>query len=134
MSLIPPDHSNPEEQAEASDWVKATKRVAVFSSFIGASFLLGDGAITPAISVLSAIEGIETELLEFEPFVVPVTCIILLLLFMMQRWGTQTVSMLFGPIMLVWFVAIGLIGKLLSLPPPPPLSLFSLRPQTYPPL
>jgi KUP system potassium uptake protein len=77
---------------------------------IGAALLYGDGAITPAISVLSAIEGLEVAAPSLVKIVVPLTVVILLALFMMQRYGTGLIGRLFGPIMLLWFMAIGLLG------------------------
>jgi len=66
--------------------------------------------ITPAISVLSAIEGLEVATPMFRPFVVPVTVIVLILLFFLQRFGTARVGAMFGPVMLVWFVVIAALG------------------------
>src|SRR5215475_9889222 len=72
---------------------------------IGAALFFGDALITPAISVLSALEGIKVVTPAFDYYVVPVTVIILLLLFAAQSWGTARVAAFFGPIMLIWFVA-----------------------------
>ena len=77
---------------------------------VGAALLYGDGVITPAISVLSAIEGLKLDAPQFTPFVVPTTVAILLGLFIVQRKGTGFIGAIFGPVMLVWFVAIGLMG------------------------
>jgi KUP system potassium uptake protein len=77
---------------------------------VGASLFMGDSVITPAISVLSAVEGLETVTPAFQPYVVPITIFILLLLFMVQRFGTGTVGKVFGPIMFVWFLTLGLSG------------------------
>jgi KUP system potassium uptake protein len=77
---------------------------------VGAALLYGDGAITPAISVLSAIEGLTVVRPSFAPLVLPLTCVILLVLFLVQRRGTGAVGALFGPIMLVWFASIGALG------------------------
>ena len=77
---------------------------------IGAALLYGDGAITPAISVLSAIEGLTVAQPSMASAVVPLTCVILLALFFIQKHGTGAVGVLFGPIMLVWFVTIGALG------------------------
>jgi len=85
-------------------------RWVAFLVVVGASLLYGDGAITPAISVLAAIEGLAMAHPSFEPMVVPITCGILLGLFMLQSRGTGTVGRLFGPVMLVWFVTIGTLG------------------------
>jgi KUP system potassium uptake protein len=76
----------------------------------GAALLFGDGMITPAISVLSAIEGLELKAPGFKPYVVPLTCVVLVLLFSFQRRGTGAVGRVFGPIMLVWFLTIGALG------------------------
>jgi KUP system potassium uptake protein len=77
---------------------------------IGAALLYGDGAITPAISVLSAIEGLAIAHPAFQPAVVPLTCVILLALFSLQKHGTGAVGALFGPIMLLWFATIAGLG------------------------
>jgi len=77
---------------------------------IGASLLYGDGVITPAISVLSAVEGLAVASRHLEPLVVPLTCVILVCLFAIQRRGTGDVGKLFGPIMMVWFVAMAGLG------------------------
>ncbi len=77
---------------------------------IGASLLYGDGVITPAISVLSAVEGLAVASRRLEPLVVPLTCIILIALFAIQRRGTGDVGKLFGPIMVVWFVTMASLG------------------------
>jgi KUP system potassium uptake protein len=76
----------------------------------GAALLYGDGVITPAISVLSAVEGLGVATDALEPFVVPTTVCLLVALFSAQRFGTGGVARLFGPIMLVWFVTIGGLG------------------------
>jgi len=77
---------------------------------VGISLFFGDAMITPAMSVLSAVEGMVLVAPNFEPFVVPVTLTIILVLFFVQRFGTAVVSVLFGPIMLVWFFTIGILG------------------------
>ena len=76
----------------------------------GAALLCGEGIITPAISVLSAVEGLEVGAPALVQFVVPITVVILLALFMAQRFGTARVGSAFGPIMLVWFVTIATLG------------------------
>ncbi len=78
----------------------------------GAALLYGDGAITPAISVLSAVEGLGIATERLDPLVVPITVGILLVLFRVQRYGTARVSTIFGPAMLVWFLTIGGLGAL----------------------
>ena len=76
----------------------------------GASLLYGDGMITPAISVLSAIEGLEVATPFFRPYVLPITIVILVLLFLFQRRGTAGVGSVFGPVVLVWFASIAALG------------------------
>jgi KUP system potassium uptake protein len=76
----------------------------------GAALLYGDGIITPAISVLSAIEGAVTAAPSFHPYVLPVALIVLVGLFLVQSLGTAKIGAAFGPIMLVWFVAIATLG------------------------
>jgi KUP system potassium uptake protein len=77
---------------------------------LGAALFFGDSMITPAISVLSAIEGIKVVQPSFEDAVVPITALIIVLLFAAQRFGTAAVGRLFGPVMIVWFTAIGSLG------------------------
>lgn len=77
---------------------------------VGAALLYGDGVITPAISVLSAIEGVKLDLPRIGPYVVPVTLAILVGLFLVQRRGTEAIGRVFGPVMLVWFGVIGMLG------------------------
>ncbi len=79
---------------------------------IGAALLYGDGVITPAISVLSAVEGLKIDAPRLAPMVVPITIAILVGLFLVQRRGTDFIGRIFGPVMLAWFVTIGLLGLL----------------------
>ena len=88
------------------------RAVMVIVGLVGATLLYGDGAITPAISVLSAIEGIKVYAPQTGHLVVPLTVVILLALFLIQRKGTSFVGGLFGPVMLIWFIVIGLLGLL----------------------
>ena len=76
----------------------------------GTALLYGDGMITPAISVLSAVEGLEVATPLFSPYVVPLTVAILVILFAIQKFGTHRVGRLFGPIVIVWFVTIAALG------------------------
>lgn len=76
----------------------------------GAALLFGDGMITPAISVLSALEGLKLATPGFAPYVVPFTCGVLLGLFSIQRHGTGSVGKLFGPVMILWFLTLGALG------------------------
>ena len=82
----------------------------VVVGLVGATLLYGDGTITPAISVLSAIEGLKIYAPQMEHVVVPLTVAILLVLFLIQRNGTSWIGGLFGPIMLVWFIIAGVLG------------------------
>ncbi len=76
----------------------------------GAALIYGDGAITPAISVLSALEGLDMVTPACQPYVVPMAAMILLVLFAVQSQGTARIGQAFGPVMLLWFVAIALMG------------------------
>ena len=82
----------------------------VLLGIISGALFYGDAVITPALSVLSAIEGIKLVTSSLDPYVVPVTVIILMVLFAVQSRGTARVAAFFGPIMLVWFVVIGVLG------------------------
>jgi KUP system potassium uptake protein len=79
---------------------------------VGAALLYGDGVITPAISVLSAVEGLKLDAPALAPMVLPITIAILIGLFLVQSKGTDFIGNIFGPIMLVWFIVIGLLGLL----------------------
>jgi KUP system potassium uptake protein len=76
----------------------------------GAAFLYGDGIITPAISILSAVEGLKIITPAFEPYVIPITLGILIGLFSIQSRGTAVVGKFFGPVILTWFLSIGFVG------------------------
>ncbi len=82
----------------------------VLLGIFGAALLYGDGMITPAISVLGAVEGLKVATPLFEPYVVPIAVVILIGVFAIQRHGTHRVGRLFGPIMVVWFVVIAVLG------------------------
>ncbi|HEY4157190.1 MAG TPA: KUP/HAK/KT family potassium transporter, partial [Polyangiaceae bacterium] len=82
----------------------------IFLGVFGSALLYGDGMITPAISVLSAVEGLEIAAPSLEPLVVPITIIILIGLFMVQRRGTGGIGAVFGPITFVWFGTIAVLG------------------------
>ena len=84
--------------------------VLAILGIFGASLFYGDGVITPAISVLGAVEGVKVAAPGLEHWVVPVTAVVLFFLFAMQRHGTARVGSVFGPVMLVWFVTIALLG------------------------
>ena len=93
-------------RAKQSRW----RAIMVVIGLIGATLLYGDGCITPAISVLSAIEGIKVDAPHMEHAVVPLTVVILTLLFFIQRNGTAWIGGIFGPVMLAWFVVAGVLG------------------------
>ena len=78
----------------------------------GTALLYGDGMITPAISVLSAVEGLELVRPGLHPYIVPITVLILIALFSIQHHGTERVGKIFGPVTLLWFLTIGLLGLL----------------------
>lgn len=86
------------------------RAVLIALGLFGAALLYGDGAITPAITVLSAMEGLEIVSPQMTTFVVPLTVGILIGLFLLQRRGTAAIGALFGPITLTWFLAIGILG------------------------
>ena len=84
--------------------------VLILLGIFGAALLYGDGMITPAITVLGAIEGLKVVTPLLEPYVVPVAVVILIAVFAIQRHGTHRVGRLFGPIMVAWFIAIAVLG------------------------
>ena len=95
------------KQADARRRLRATM---IALGLFGAALLYGDGMITPAVSVLSAVEGLNVTTHLFEPYVVPIAIVILLSLFVIQSRGTERIGFLFGPVMVVWFVTIALLG------------------------
>jgi KUP system potassium uptake protein len=99
---------------KGSGLTRHTKSKLVFIGLIGVALFYGDSAITPAISVLSAVEGIQINHPDLAIYVVPLTVIILVWLFWIQKYGTALIGRLFGPVMLVWFatIAIGGIGQI----------------------
>jgi KUP system potassium uptake protein len=76
----------------------------------GAALLYGDGVITPAISVLSAVEGLNVATPLFSPYIIPIVVVILVALFMFQRKGTSLIGLVFGPLMAIWFLSIAILG------------------------
>jgi KUP system potassium uptake protein len=82
----------------------------VLAGILGAGLLYGDGIITPAISVLSAIEGLEVATKAATPIVLPLTCGVLFLLFLSQHWGTAGIGKIFGRVMTLWFASIAALG------------------------
>lgn len=107
LALVTDQGTNPKRRGEAG----ARRRfVLIALGIFGAALLLADGMITPVISVLGALEGLEVATPVFRPFVVPLALIILVALFVIQRRGTAGVGAIFGPAMLVWFAAIAACG------------------------
>ena len=88
------------------------KLLLVTLGILGASLFYGDGAITPAISVLSAVEGVKVAVPSLHSMVLPLTVAVLTVLFVIQRFGTSVVGKLFGPVMAVWFGVLGLTGAI----------------------
>ena len=111
----------------------ATSRLAVGRPVLialgifGTALLYGDGMITPAISVLGAIEGLEVATPLFTPYVIPITVVILVVLFSIQRFGTHRVGALFGPIVIIWFMSIAALGVVWIARAPSVLSAFDPR-------
>lgn len=91
------------EKGKGGRWV-------IFAALIGAALIYGDGAITPAISVLSALEGLEMVIPESQPYILPLTVAVLLALFLIQPFGTARIGKIFGPVMALWFLAIAALG------------------------
>jgi KUP system potassium uptake protein len=96
--------------SKATTGTGARHRVVFVLGLFGASLLYGDGMITPAITVLSAVEGLEIAAPGFHRYVIPITIGILIALFMIQRRGTGSVGIVFGPITLIWFTALAVLG------------------------
>jgi KUP system potassium uptake protein len=86
------------------------RAMLILIGLFGASLLYGDGMITPAISVLSAVEGLEVATPVFKPYIVPITIAILIGLFAVQSRGTAKIGAIFGPVMLVWFLVLAALG------------------------
>lgn len=84
--------------------------VMLIMGLFGASLLYGDGVITPAISVLSAIEGLKVATHELDSFIIPITLAILFGLFLFQKKGTKSIGFVFGPLILIWFIVLGILG------------------------
>ena len=89
---------------------RKAKTAIGIAALLGLALFYGDGMLTPAISVLSALEGLEAGNKEFAPFVVPLTLMILIGLFLLQSRGTEKIGKIFGPVMVVWFVVLAVLG------------------------
>jgi KUP system potassium uptake protein len=94
------------------------RKFLVAITLIAASLFFGDGIITPAISVLSAVEGVEIAAPVLHPYVIPISLLVLILLFRMQRRGTSTIGRFFGPVMVLWFLVLAVSGvwQIISVP------------------
>ena len=88
---------------------KLSRNVIMVMCF-GSALLYGDGLITPVISVLSALEGLEVATSQAKPFVLPITCLVLVSLFLLQSHGTGRIGKYFGPVICIWFVSIAVLG------------------------
>jgi KUP system potassium uptake protein len=100
LALVPP------KKVKSSIQITWTTALVIF----GAALLYGDGVITPAISVLSAVEGLAVATSALKPGIIPLTCVILVGLFLVQRQGTAGIGRIFGPIMAVWFFTLAVLG------------------------
>jgi KUP system potassium uptake protein len=87
-----------------------TKRFVSVISIVAACLLIGDGALTPAVSILSAFEGLVVAKPSISSWTVRISVIIIILLFLVQRWGPSRIGILFGPIMILWFILLGTVG------------------------
>ena len=110
FALLALIHAGRGKSAEGNSAAKRGLGPVMIMILIGAALLYGDGIITPAISVLGAAEGLNAVNPAFEKYVVPIACAILALLFWFQKNGTQRIGRIFGPVMLVWFVALAALG------------------------
>jgi KUP system potassium uptake protein len=98
--------------ALAAAGLSRRRTVLLLTGVLGSALFYGDSVITPAISVLGAVEGLETLTPAFKPYVLPISLTIIVALFMAQRYGTAAVGRLFGPIIIVWFLVLGITGVL----------------------
>ena len=90
--------------------ISSSRERLVLIGLFGTALLYGDGMITPAISVLSAVEGLVLITPVFTPYIIPITVTILILLFSVQKFGTKVMGKVFGPVTLIWFLTLGLLG------------------------
>ncbi|CAF4757952.1 unnamed protein product [Rotaria sp. Silwood1] len=86
------------------------KRFVSIISILAACLLIGDGALTPAVTILSAFEGLAVAKPSLEPWILRMSVIIIILLFLLQRWGSSRIGIVFGPIMILWFILLAIIG------------------------
>jgi KUP system potassium uptake protein len=105
-ALLPPKS----ETANGAFTARGVRGALILFGILGAALLYGDGMITPAITVLGAIEGLQVATPVFTPFVVPITIAILAAVFAIQQYGTARIGRLYGPVMVVWFVTLAVLG------------------------
>ena len=105
LALLPETRRNPGRGRAALD-----RPLLIGLGIFGAALLYGDGMITPAITVLGAVEGLHVATPFFDPYVLPISVTIIVGIFVIQQFGTHRVGNLFGPVMVVWFVTIGALG------------------------
>ena len=98
--------------SQSAEKGKTRRMILVLAGLFGAALLYGDSMITPAISVLSAIEGLKIATPVFEPYIIPITIGILIALFVVQSYGTAGIGFIFGPITLTWFLTLGILGAI----------------------
>jgi KUP system potassium uptake protein len=122
-SLIP----GRDRGAAAGSRLAMGRPVLIALGIFGTALLYGDGMITPAISVLGAVEGVSVITPVLSPYVVPVTVVILVALFVIQQFGTHRVGGLFGPVVIVWFVTIAVLGAMWIVRAPAVLAAFDPR-------
>ena len=98
--------------ARAAAGTPRRRTVLLLTGVLGAGLFYGDSVITPAISVLGAMEGLEVVAPSFKPYVLPISVLVIVALFAFQRFGTATVGKLFGPVIVIWFTVLGVTGAL----------------------
>jgi KUP system potassium uptake protein len=124
-ALLPARRDETSERSGAEGLL--SRPVLILLGIFGAALLYGDGMITPAISVLGAVEGLRVATPVFSQYIVPVSVAILVGLFVLQRFGTHRVGGLFGPVMVVWFVTMSVLGIRWTLRMPAVLAAFDPR-------
>src|SRR6056297_949708 len=98
--------------SQSAEKGKTRRMILVLAGLFGAALLYGDSMITPAISVLSAIEGLKIATPVFEPYIIPITIGILIALFVVQSYGTAGIGFMFGPSTFTWFLTLGILGAI----------------------
>jgi KUP system potassium uptake protein len=109
-ALVPARNGGNRDRRQGAERLLVSRPALILLGIFGAALLYGDGMITPAISVLGAVEGLSVATPLFDPYVVPLSVVILVVLFVLQKFGTHRVGGLFGPVMVIWFITIALLG------------------------